>query len=250
MNKSINLQSIILLVFICSLAAFGQTDTEPVKPVITATRGIKNKPYSAESIRETVKTLADGNKITETVKGLEYRDSEGRTRREEVNQIPPRPYFSTSINIYDPVGGYSYSLIPGEKTVFRVKLSPPRQFSPLEQPAGYSRKTESLGNRIIEGIETRGSRGISTIAPGTIGNEKEIQTVSEGWFSEELRLTLLSITNDPRLGVSTMRLTNIQLSEPDKSLFEIPADYKIIDREPFRPPVTPANGSPNESKKP
>jgi hypothetical protein len=38
---------------------------------------------------------------------------------------------------------------------------------------------------------------------------------------------LLTKRTDPRSGESTMRVTNIQRSEPDPSLFEVPSDYTI-----------------------
>lgn len=252
MRNTINLLSSFLLAFLFAVAVFGQTGTTTV--TTTVYRGLKNKPYSAESIRESVRTLPDGNTIAETLKGLEYRDGEGRTRREEVSQTPPRPFPFTSISIQDPVGGYYYSIMPNDKIVYRTKIPPPGNVSSLSQPpTGYSSKTEPLENRIIEGIEVKGSRSISTIAPGTIGNEKEIQTISEGWFSPELLISLLRITEDPRYGKTTTRLVNIKRDEPDKSLFEIPADYKIIDREPVRlsvAPPAPSNNNPNENKKP
>src|SRR5215467_12332737 len=46
-------------------------------------RVVKNAPYSAEAITETTQTLADGNKISRKSSATLYRDSEGRTRREE-----------------------------------------------------------------------------------------------------------------------------------------------------------------------
>src|SRR5690349_17392013 len=44
---------------------------------------VKNAPYSAESVTETVQTLADGNRIVNKITSQVYRDSEGRTRREQ-----------------------------------------------------------------------------------------------------------------------------------------------------------------------
>lgn len=254
MKNTINLLSILLLAFFCAAVAFGQTDTGSTGG--TTFRGLKNKPYSAESIRESVQTLADGNKITRTVKTLEYRDGEGRTRREEVSQTPPPPYeYLSSINIFDPVAGYSYTLNPAQKTVTRTRfltLAESAGFNAVTRP-GYTPQKEPLGSRTIEGIITNGTRYKRIIAPGTFGNEKEIQISSETWYSPELSLTLLFISEDPRYGITTTRLTNIKRDEPDKSLFEIPADYKITDREPVLPPIAtppPATGNSNENKKP
>jgi len=44
---------------------------------------VKNAPYSAEAITETTQRLADGNRISQKSTATMYRDSEGRTRREE-----------------------------------------------------------------------------------------------------------------------------------------------------------------------
>ena len=48
-------------------------------------------------------------------------------------------------------------------------------------------------------------------------------------MSPELKTVVLSKNSDPRNGNSTTRLTNITRSEPDSSLFQIPADYEVID---------------------
>src|SRR5690606_5706323 len=44
---------------------------------------VTGKPYSAEAVTETVQVLADGNRIVNTHRARVYRDSEGRTRREQ-----------------------------------------------------------------------------------------------------------------------------------------------------------------------
>ena len=81
---------------------------------------VKDKPYSARSITESTQTLADGNRITQRNEAVVYRDSDGRTRREQtLSGVGPfeagEPV--TMINIYDPVAGKSYVLDPNERTV-------------------------------------------------------------------------------------------------------------------------------------
>ncbi|MBX7172287.1 MAG: hypothetical protein K1X72_15075 [Pyrinomonadaceae bacterium] len=89
-------------------------------------------------------------------------------------------------------------------------------------------KTESLGTKTIEGVEVVGSRIIHGINAGSIGNEKPIEIVYERWFSNELQLIIFSKYYDPRYGEQTYRLTNLSRNNPEKSLFEVPKDYKII----------------------
>src|SRR5579872_7151274 len=44
---------------------------------------VKNAPYSAQAVTETTQRLVDGNRIARKTTASLYRDSEGRTRREE-----------------------------------------------------------------------------------------------------------------------------------------------------------------------
>ena len=44
---------------------------------------VKGAPYSAEAVTESIQTLSDGNRIINKFSRSVYRDSEGRTRREQ-----------------------------------------------------------------------------------------------------------------------------------------------------------------------
>jgi hypothetical protein len=88
-------------------------------------------------------------------------------------------------------------------------------------------KTESLGKQMIEGVEAEGTRTTVTIPAGKIGNEMPILIISERWYSPELQLVVMTRHSDPRFGEQSYRLTNINRSEPAKTLFEIPSDYTI-----------------------
>ena len=68
-----------------------------------------------------------------------------------------------------------------------------------------------------------------TFPVGSIGNDKPIVSVTESWFSPELKVVMLSKTSDPRMGESTMKLQNIDRTEPDPALFRAPADYQLVD---------------------
>ena len=92
----------------------------------------------------------------------------------------------------------------------------------------YETRTEQLGTQNIEGVEAEGTRTITTIPAGAIGNERPIEMVYEKWYSKELDLVVMSKNSDPRFGEQTYRLTNIIRSEPDPSLFSLPAGYKVL----------------------
>ena len=88
-------------------------------------------------------------------------------------------------------------------------------------------KKESLGKQVIEGVECTGTKESSTVPAGAVGNDRAIETVTERWYSSELQLDVMTKTTDPRFGETTYRLGNIVRAEQPRSLFEVPADYKL-----------------------
>ena len=72
-----------------------------------------------------------------------------------------------------------------------------------------------------------GRRSTTTIKAGAIGNELPITITSEEWTSPDLSVLVMTRRNDPRMGDSSYRLTNIVRAEPDSALFQVPADYSV-----------------------
>jgi hypothetical protein len=104
-------------------------------------------------------------------------------------------------------------------------------FDRMVTPGGdkANTKTDDLGKRMIEGVQAEGTRTTITIPAGQMGNERPIEIVSERWYSPDLQMTVMSKHSDPRMGETVYKLTNVNRSEPMRSLFEIPADYTISD---------------------
>jgi hypothetical protein len=103
------------------------------------------------------------------------------------------------------------------------------QFSRVGRAAATTMplNAESLGKRVIEGVEAEGTKSVMKIAAGEIGNERAIEIVNERWYSPELQMVVYSKRSDPRSGETVYKLTNIQRSEPSPTLFEVPADYTV-----------------------
>ena len=260
---------------------------------------VKGKPYSARSITESTQTLADGNRITQRNEAVIYRDTEGRTRREQtlsgVGQWQAGEPI-TMINIYDPVADKGYVLDPGARTAREVRrfqmaiahasdqieaakagLATWNIAVPAPAPASGSVSTvalgvdrdvtviqrsengrqevrvfesaagaelvfppgttgmyepaEDLGEQVLEGLLVKGTRMTDRIPAGTIGNEREIEIVTERWYSEAIDAMVLQRFSDPRVGETTYRLVNVVLGEPSPDLFQVPQGYEIKDSE-------------------
>ncbi len=254
---------------------------------------VKGAPYSGEAVTETIQTLSDGNRIVNKFSSSVFRDSEGRTRREQTlkgfGALGSGDEPLQTIFIHDPVAGVTYSLDSKSRTAhksspFRIELtktasgevraiqSQTFEFKLKEGPTSgnvimtaphsagpeaarvaprgiehFSMRDEAgvggtfvfrnkatgnevkeqLGKQIVEGVEAEGTRTTVTIPAGEIGNERPIEIVSERWYSPELQLVVMTRHSDPRFGETTYKLTNINRTEPAKTLFEVPADYTI-----------------------
>ncbi len=90
-------------------------------------------------------------------------------------------------------------------------------------------KSVSLGSKVIDGISTEGTKITTVIPAGQIGNQGPLEIVSEKWYSPELHVNVMTSFSDPRFGTTVYRLTNINRAEPDASLFQVPAGYKVED---------------------
>jgi hypothetical protein len=208
-------------------------------------QGLKGVPFSADITNVFTRALADGNHINRETHGKTFRDSEGRTRRENEFDLPNGSK-RVSVTINDPVQHVMIMLDPQAKTAtvqhFKEHLMPipngdrPSVASAPPPPAAartlerqHSFERVSLGTKEIEGFTVTGFRMSTTIEPGRIGNEKPITTVNESWFSEDLKINLLTKRDDPQNGQSTMTMSNIHTGEPDPLLFQIPEDYTVKD---------------------
>jgi hypothetical protein len=264
---------------------------------------VKGAPYSAEAVTETIQTLADGNRIVNRLTSQVYRDSEGRTRREQtlkgLGGVGTGEEPLQTIFINDPVAGVTYALdsrthtahksVPfrfefgtkaggapagGERFEFKVApgagavttgvimTAPPPAGAPAGPPdpqqfslrggegvGNYVFRTrtgpdanevkEQLGKQLIEGVEAEGTRTTVTIPAGEIGNERPIEIVNERWYSPELQLVVMTRQSDPRSGETTYKLTNINRTEPAKTLFEVPAGFTVKEMQMGPPNVAP-----------
>ncbi|HEX6124765.1 MAG TPA: hypothetical protein VFZ23_05270 [Pyrinomonadaceae bacterium] len=292
------------------LGVVGQAqDAKIVKELAASSeRLVKNAPFSAEAVSESVQTLADGNRIVRSSTSKLYRNSEGRFRREmsggSGGVLGSLYSVGQNVTILDPVGGFRYMIDPDLRTTRQMMIKPGAPLPELKVITGIDEKmkaelkaagvgsgtttidpalaekirtevrtvveaapvaaarasvvagqllaeapiagvsvgtsfsvgtaskwetrTEELGTQNIEGVDAEGTRTITTIPAGAIGNERPIEIVYEKWFSRELQLVVMSRHSDPRFGEQTYRLTNIVRSEPDPSLFTPPNGYRLV----------------------
>jgi hypothetical protein len=240
---------------LCAVTAFAQTnpvkinDEQSSQMTITAVMAsraatIPGAPYTAEAVTQSVQVLLDGNRIVRTATNKVARDSNGRVYREEsmlseyrldiARQIGS-PGTAHMVTIDDPVGGAHIMIDPNTKTVYKSsafsqKKTDEQAFSirtASVKADDVKSITTDLGTQTIEGVLAKGTQITHTYPAGAFGNEMPLVVTTETWYSPNLKVLVMSKSNDPRIGETTYKLTNLIRGEPDPSLFNIPADYTL-----------------------
>lgn len=219
-------------------------------PVVRS-RAVTGAPYSAVVEQRHTQTLADGTHI-DLVSSVtkQFRDAQGRTRLENyMTREGATSETPNLIEILDPVTDKRYMLNPHDHTaqsfgmsqgaskaiVTSGELSTPVPVNGPTIRTGESERPEvthaSLGTDSMLGVEVTGSRITSVYPVGSRGNDQPLTIVIETWRSTELRIDMLRKQDDPRSGVVEWRVTQIDRTEPDSSLFQVPSDYEILVRQ-------------------
>jgi hypothetical protein len=125
---------------------------------------VKGAPYSAEAVTETIQTLSDGNRIVNRITSMLYRDSEGRTRREQslkglgIFGAGEEPFKTIFIN--DPVAGVTFALDSRSHTAHK---SVPFTFE------FSGKKGEQFEFKVAPGTATTSSMIVTTPLGGVAG---------------------------------------------------------------------------------
>ena len=208
---------------------------------------VTGAPFSAQAVTTMSHALADGTKISNTIKVTLYRDSQGRFRKE--GSMPPVGNMSTDqprsfIAISDPVASKGYLLNPDKKVARVTTIADHGRKGKGGTPAAADAAAPNaegdkewgnhpnvtrtpLGTQTIGGVSAEGTKYTRIIPVGEIGNDKPITITREVWYSSDLQMVVQSKHSDPRFGDSTYSLTNIQRTEPAANLFTVPSDYTL-----------------------
>jgi hypothetical protein len=196
---------------------------------------VSNNPFLAERVTTSTTLAADGTKHVTTYLEFVARDSSGRVRIERVLQpLSPDPTeaevaaVQRQIIICDAAAGTHTQIDTRNRTVKIIENSDPA-------PANLARHSwsapffptpitklppniqfEDLGWKTLEGVEAHGGRFTTPVR------------VDERWSSDDLAADILQVHSDPGKASETrIALTRVRRTEPESSLFAIPAGYSV-----------------------
>ena len=125
---------------------------------------VKNAPYTAEAVTETVQTLTDGNRIVRRNSSQVARDSDGRTRRDATfagfGSLSGGDAPKTSF-IHDPMSNTSITLDHNSKTARKMKGHGFMIHDKVPLAAGSrAASTDVLVTRPVDAIRMPGPEGL------------------------------------------------------------------------------------------
>jgi hypothetical protein len=229
---------VVCALLLCTSLAFAQAANQNNIFSSTLTGGINLRsipgaPFSADVTKESVKVLPDGTSTPAVTRGKMFRDAEGRIRSEMEIVSVASATVRRSIVVVDPVAKMSMVLDPQTKTATLIPLpsAPASAALTADKTEKISAKAraivgaQDLGASMLQGFNVTGSRRTRPVS-GTNGEKTQAVTV-ETWFSPELKVELQARTEWANGNAATTRLENIVVAEPDRALFEPPADYTV-----------------------
>lgn len=188
-----------------------------------------NAPFSAVAVESFEQTLNDGTTISRENQEIVMRDSAGRIYRgrelkNHSKDRDPLIFFSVT----DPVKRIQFRCIAVGKrcSILRYRQPPHRdRFPSAEHFKDVT--VEDLGDSTISGVPVVGKRITRVIPEGSAGNDRPFDTTRETWHAKELDVDVEVKRTDPRFGVRTTTLTQLDLAEPDPKFFQIPDGYSV-----------------------
>ena len=192
--------------------------------------------FQAEATMHSTQHLGDGTVIVKELHIVLARDDQGRFCFES-HSIQPANHIESHI-VLDPVSKRELSWGTQSKTVMSfpiranshitVSALPRERDAPSTLPADAKRVTnEDLGSKTIAGIPVVGTRTVTTIAAGNIGNSQEIVIRHEQWTSPDLQLIVAESDDNPFGETRSYEITSFERSAPPETLFQAPENIPL-----------------------
>jgi hypothetical protein len=102
---------------------------------------------------------------------------------------------------------------------------PPMPPTPPARPSNDGSSKRERTTQTYEGLRVDVDRSVETIAAGAIGNSRAIESISERFYSPDLKMNVFTRRSDPRNGESIYRMIDLKRSEPEISQFRVPAGF-------------------------
>lgn len=242
---------LLAFVFLAGFATAAQVGAQPrARPVRTCVPFVmpmqisivmKDMPYSATRVLACERKLADGTVVKGKMTLFEWRDSQGRFRRESPDVLDGSKLYH--VHVIDPVGHVIWTWDVGKGSshqVFKSKYTMQNEYAQFPTNYQFGKYLHSQGPGFkdvrlppqwVNGVYATGDRFTQISKPGENGNKTNhpVTATSETWLSVDLGFIVESLQKNADGSSLVDDRVDIDRSEPDPSLFKPPAGYQILE---------------------
>jgi hypothetical protein len=191
-------------------------------------------PFSATVNTTETRYLANGVTVVTTNHRLIARDGRGRVFQERRMVAPEDSAIASQLvrtEVADPV---AHTMVVCEVDPHVCELRSYRAATtwtlPPDGPSPDGRSAltrQDLGIQALDGFEVVGTREVLRLALDT---DRPLSVTKEFWYAPQLGLNLSTTRWDERMRrTEVFTVTEINPAEPDRSLFKLPNDARLID---------------------
>ena len=179
---------------------------------------VAGEPFSATRTLDYEPAVNSTDPVAYHAEEKVFRDSAGRMRSEikYPNQLP-------TVHIYDFVGHMYYVWTVGDTVVTSARINEAVWGANLSVPEKLDADAP-----LIEGIPTRHTHQVT--------GKETIEESIDYWYAPSLHVDMVTVTDQPGVGKTTLRFVGISVGEPDPALFRVPAGMTIEDSNKTPPP--------------
>jgi hypothetical protein len=195
-------------------------------------------PFQGERVTKTTMRLQDGSLLVREEHELLGRDADGRFFDES---FQPAALGNTAHHfiVADPIAKRGVNWTEGSTTASVNPLQATTRLNVAALPqdrrieTGQFPKdkttvtTDDLGSRVINGVVCTGTRTVTTLAAGAIGNSEPLQRSEEVWTSNDLQIVVAETDTSPMLGTRTVTMVSLECTAPPADRFNIPKGLAI-----------------------
>jgi hypothetical protein len=202
----------------CFVGLFGAVALAIVCNAQTRSSSATTASSYSRSIHQVAPIVADVSMNSVNASGIQILGQQGHYYRSQDGRVSESLESGTVIT--DPKAGKITTLNPRTKQAIITSAPGPKGAYVKQKPLAFTPTITDLGTGSVEGHPVTMHR---------IANSSN-NTTAEVWTATDIRLTVLTRMTGTSGQTTTKQHRNIQITEPDPSVFAIPSGYTITDK--------------------
>lgn len=196
-------------------------------------------PFQGERVTKTTVRLQDGSLLVREEHELLGRDADGRFFDESFQPTASGDAANHHFLIADPVAKREVTWTEGSMNAIGTPLQPSTRLNVAALPfdrnierAQFPKDkttvtTDDLGAKIIDGAVCTGTRTVTTLPAGVIGNAEPLQGSEEVWTANDLQIVVAETDSSPFSGTRTVAMVSLERTAPPTDRFNLPKGLSI-----------------------